>query len=67
MGWFDAVTNLGIGEACLFSPSMVGLLEEKEEGEEEGKVARIGRGYLVVQIRKRLTMDGGMSVLAIEA
>lgn len=67
--WFEEVSELGVGEACLFAPSMLAKREVGEdEDEDDGtgeKVARFGRGYLKVSIRSRLTEDGGTSVLAV--
>lgn len=68
--WFEEVSELGVGEACLFAPSMLGRREvgEEEDDENEGsreKVARFGRGYLKISIRSRLTEDGGTSILAV--
>lgn len=51
MEWFDVVANLQTGEACLFAPAIVGTAESN-------KLIRLGRGYMKVMTRPRLTDDG---------
>ncbi|KAK4695945.1 hypothetical protein P7C71_g1897, partial [Lecanoromycetidae sp. Uapishka_2] len=60
---FKRVVNLEAGEALLFSPSaMTG--PEKEGGRPGLRMQKLGTGYLKVRVRKRLTTDGGRSILA---
>lgn len=54
---FATIVNLNVGEALLFSPNA--MLDVKQ-----GLITKLGMGYLKVRIRKRLTADGGRSVLA---
>jgi hypothetical protein len=59
---FSDIVKLRAGEALLFSPSaMVGV----ERGP-AGKIGmkRLGAAYLKIRVRKRLTTDGGKSVMA---
>lgn len=54
---FKSIVNLNVGEALMFSPSA--MLDVKD-----GLVSKLGMGFLKVRVRKRLTADGGRSVLA---
>lgn len=38
--------------------------EEEEEDEEDEQIRKLGLGYLKIKVRKRLTEDGGKSILA---
>jgi len=59
---FDEIVQLRVGHALLFSPAaMVGILQYSE-GKTE--ISRLGSGYLKIRVRKRLTTDGGMSLMA---
>ncbi|TFY69603.1 hypothetical protein EVG20_g3065 [Dentipellis fragilis] len=77
-GTFDMVTKLKTGQAIVIAPAGVGMVDEvaSETGnivagsnEEASKPKRIlaqfGRRYLLVKTRKRITMDGGTSLLAV--
>lgn len=58
---FKQIVNLNAGQALLFSPSaMLGV----EDGQTGLKMKKLGTGYVKVQVRKRLTADGGRSILA---
>lgn len=60
---FKRIVNLEAGEALLFSPSaMTG--PETEGGHRGLRMQKLGTGYLKVRVRKRLTADGGRSILA---
>jgi len=60
---FDQIVNLEAGEALLFSPSaMTG--PEKDTGHRGLRMQKLGTGYVKVRVRKRLTADGGRSILA---
>lgn len=60
---FEKIVNLEVGEAILFSPSMV---VQASSCDSNGKATlyRLGHGNLPVRIRQRLTLDGGKSVLS---
>lgn len=61
----NKILKLEIGEALLFSPSMI--LNITEGGTGEAKVPqteKLGMGYLKMRVRNRLTADGGRSILA---
>ncbi|KZV75961.1 hypothetical protein PENSPDRAFT_646766 [Peniophora sp. CONT] len=53
-----------IGEGILFAPAGLGL---KEDEFGSGEVAPLGRGYVLVKSRLRITRDGGHSLLAVQA
>ena len=55
---FETIVNLNVGEALLFSPSA--MLSVKNDGE----IDKLGMAYLKVRVRKRMTADGGRSILA---
>lgn len=59
---FSEIVRLRAGEALLFSPSaMVDV--EKRQGDNK-RLKRLGAGYIKIRVRKRLTTDGGKSVMA---
>lgn len=59
---FYRIVNLRVGEALLFSPgAIVGTVAEKPTSP---GLSRLGAGYVVIKIRKRLTEDGGKSVIS---
>ncbi|KAI9709382.1 MAG: hypothetical protein M1812_007718 [Candelaria pacifica] len=63
---FEAIVNLDVGEALLFSPSaMLDVGKEGAHQDDDEKIVKLGTRYLNVRIRKRLTADGGKSVLAV--
>lgn len=57
---FSEIVKLDIGEALLFAPSALMALGD---GDKWG-LQKLGAGYLKIRIRKKLTADGGMSVMA---
>ena len=60
---FRRIVNLNAGQALLFSPSaMLGV--EGADDESALEVQKLGAGYLRIQVRQRLTSDGGRSILA---
>jgi len=59
---FERIVRLHVGEALLFSPSAV--IGNSAESGMDGIVRKLGPGYLEVKIRKRLTEDGGKSVVS---
>lgn len=64
---FRTIVNLEVGEALLFSPSAM-----LKEGNVTGfmtmggveRIEKLGMAYMKVRIRKRVTADGGRSMLA---
>jgi hypothetical protein len=58
---FGRIINLGVGEALLFAPSAI--LTRREEGED--KLCQLSSDILKVKIRKRLTWDGGKSIVCL--
>ena len=63
---FDTIANLGTGQALLFSPSAILDMADDEEGNDGGemKTRKLGLRYVKMRVRKRLTADGGRSILA---
>jgi hypothetical protein len=59
---FYQIVNLRVGEALLFAPGA--LLGTAAEDPSSPGLIGLGAGYLVIKIRKRLTEDGGKSVLS---
>ncbi|KAI1372146.1 hypothetical protein F4677DRAFT_456690 [Hypoxylon crocopeplum] len=60
---FDTIVSLRTGQALLFCPTaQVDLVEAPVNG--GWMMKSLGNGYLKVKIRKRLTMDGGKSIMA---
>lgn len=62
---FNTIVNLRVGEALLFCPTaQIGV------GQNEGRyqvLQALGSNYVKVKMRKRLTTDGGRSMLATDA
>lgn len=69
----EKVINLKTGEAMIFSPAalILGQAPQDENSSPDAArletVAMLGQGYLTVRSRKRITMDGGRSVMATRA
>ncbi|MCJ1381961.1 hypothetical protein MMC17_005073 [Xylographa soralifera] len=62
------IVQLEAGEALLFSPTaMLDLVKQKSslESETESTVEKLGMAYLKMRVRKRLTADGGKSIMAV--
>ena len=63
---FKTIVNLEAGQALLFSPSATLDLED-DQGTTNYvrlKVKKLGLQYVKMRVRKRLTADGGRSILA---
>ena len=60
---FHQIVELRVGQALLFAPSALIGVKPNSHGDIE--LERLGSGKLCVQIRHRLTSDGGKSVLAL--
>ena len=56
---FKRILNLRVGEALLFAPSA--LLRRADEGSPE----RLGSDLLQIKVRRRLTWDGGKSIVCV--
>ncbi|KAH0559631.1 hypothetical protein GP486_003854 [Trichoglossum hirsutum] len=66
---FQRIVGLNVGEALLFSPSAITSVAEESYDEtgvrKKGRfLERLGVGYLKMRVRKRLTTDGGRSIMA---
>lgn len=62
-GLFARIVNLSVGEALLFSPNAVVALETSQDGEVALK--KLGSNFVKIQVRMRLTTDGGKSIMAV--
>ena len=60
---FKRVVSLDAGQALLFSPSAM-LKVDKLAVDGSLRIIKLGTGYVKIWVRKRLTADGGRSVLA---
>ncbi|KAI4093795.1 MAG: hypothetical protein LQ344_002698 [Seirophora lacunosa] len=64
---FNTIVHLAVGEALLFSPSA--MLEAAPAGPSLSsgplKLQKLGLSYVKIRVRKRLTADGGRSVMAV--
>ena len=69
------LTNLSMqtGQALVLCPSGLGLFATTKKSatgaivKSKPKLAHLGRRYMVVKTRQRVTVDGGSSVLAFDA
>jgi hypothetical protein len=61
---FSEIVTLKVGQALLFSPSAIVGWEMEANGRGVSSTKRLGSGFLNVQIRSRITEDGGKSVMA---
>lgn len=65
---FQEIVGLATGEALVFAPNAIVGMKEVEGGDNvpAGKKVplRLGHGVLKLRMRKRVTQDGGRSVLA---
>ncbi|KAJ5559487.1 hypothetical protein N7513_001886 [Penicillium frequentans] len=59
---FYRIVNLRVGEALLFSPAAVLSTAAQFPSSRSPGLSKLGAGYLVVKIRKRLTEDGGKAL-----
>ena len=65
---FREIVNLNTGEALVFAPSAVVDLLENEDGTEVTGVDAIkqqGTNVFKMMVRKRITVDGGRSIVAV--
>ncbi|RDB22698.1 hypothetical protein Hypma_010340 [Hypsizygus marmoreus] len=65
---FDKVVKLQTGQAIILAPSAIGMFDIATPGPHIDKkvLAQFGRRYLVVKTRKRVTKDGGASILVLD-
>ena len=63
----ESIVNLDIGEALLFVPSAIMSVREvgPNGGQKDQWFEKLGMRYLRIRIRKRLTEDGGRSIMAV--
>lgn len=63
---FRNIANLEAGEALLFSPSMILSISEGSTpgGARVLQTEKLGMGYIKMRVRKRVSADGGRSILA---
>jgi hypothetical protein len=61
---FNRIVRLNVGEALLFSPSAMVDSQAGKEEDGEPSFRQLGDDFLNIRIRKRLTEDGGRSVLS---
>lgn len=60
---FKQIVDLGAGQALVFSPSaMLGVDDQDDHG--RARMLKLGIRYIKVLVRKRMTADGGRSILA---
>ncbi|THH12311.1 hypothetical protein EW146_g7741 [Bondarzewia mesenterica] len=73
---FDQVVKLKTGEAIVFAPSGLAMLEYTSPSSgkavsngsgpaKERKLGQLGRRSLLIKTRRRVTKDGGVSILAV--
>ena len=65
---FQQIVNLTTGEALVFAPSAVVDLHENEDSKALtglNAVKQQGTNVFKIMIRKRITVDGGKSIVAV--
>lgn len=60
---FDQIVDLNVGQALVFSPSAM-LWVDHQHDSGGGRMLKLGTQYMKVQVRNRVTADGGRSILA---
>jgi hypothetical protein len=60
---FDEVVKLRVGEALVFAPTALVAIQG-EDGEQSPQ--QLARRYLAVKTRRRVTQDGGASILVMK-
>lgn len=66
LNWFDKVLSLQTGEALFFAPSSLTVRSAVLNNRSGRLITPLGKGYLHICTRKRITADGGLSVVAID-
>jgi hypothetical protein len=68
--WFDRISRLRTGEGVLFCPLGLMGIEQNAEGDDGAvdskQVRRLGRGCVVVKMRRKVTATVGESVLSVK-
>ena len=75
---FERAVKLNTGEALLFAPTGVLLRDpdalnawsedlSAQQAAAKAKTTSLGRGYILMKTRQRVTLDGGVSVLATDS
>ncbi|KAG9003350.1 hypothetical protein FRB94_003173 [Tulasnella sp. JGI-2019a] len=62
---FDAVVKLQTGQAIVLAPGGLGVFSQLGEKHRSKEYENFGRRWLVVKTRRRVTKDGGASILVI--
>jgi len=62
---FDEIVRLKTGQAIVLAPSALAMLHKSGQLAPDPKPAQLGRRYMLVKIRKRVTKDGGASILVV--
>lgn len=60
---FDQIVALSTGQALVFSPSAM-LWANEQDKNGSRRMLKLGTQYIKVQVRQRITADGGRSILA---
>lgn len=53
------------GQAIVLAPSALAMLRKSGQPTSDPKLYQLGRRYMLVKVRKRVTKDGGASVLVV--
>ena len=63
---WKTIVELEAGEALLFSPAAILDTKQKDttNGDRGQEIVKLGMDYVKIRVRKRLTVDGGKSILA---
>ncbi|KIK08362.1 hypothetical protein K443DRAFT_672389 [Laccaria amethystina LaAM-08-1] len=70
---FDKLVNLQTGQAIVLAPSAIGVFEESGDVESSRprpsyeSLSYFGRRYIIMKTRRRVTEDGGASVLVLDS
>jgi len=62
---FDEIVRLKTGQAIVLAPSALAMLRKSGQPTSDPQLYQLGRRYMLVKIRKRVTRDGGASILVI--
>ncbi|KAL1721793.1 hypothetical protein EV715DRAFT_194622, partial [Schizophyllum commune] len=62
---FDKIVRLKTGEAIVLAPSALGVFGGLQSNEPTAKLEQFGRRYLITRTRRRITADGGASILVV--
>ena len=62
---FKAIVNLRTGEALVFSATAMLDVVTPTTGQGSPVAQKLGLGYIKMWVRKRLTVDGGRSIMAV--